>query len=238
MVHISERLRLVASMVPECRTAADIGTDHGYVPAYLLETGTCRRVIASDIAEGPCQAARETRDKYSLRDAMDVRRAAGLQGLAAGEAEAVVIAGMGGATIASILEESPGVAGSVRVFVLQPMNAAGLLRRWLAEHGYIIGEEALCRENGHIYVILKALHGEPGQQLTLIEQELGPCLIGKRPPLWTEYLAEKAARCRFLLTQMSFSPAARNSEKYKTVQFLLEQIDALRNAPVKTGARP
>ena len=107
MLRIGERLQTVASLVPPCHTVADIGTDHGYVPACLALSGQCRRVIASDIAEGPCQAAIETRNKYKLHNEMEIRMAPGLQGLRAGEAETVVIAGMGGATIAGILEESP-----------------------------------------------------------------------------------------------------------------------------------
>ena len=89
MLNLGERLQTVAAMVPPCHTMADIGTDHGYVPAWLVLAGKCRRAIASDIAEGPCQAAAETRNKYTLSGAMVIRNASGLQGLQAGEAEAV-----------------------------------------------------------------------------------------------------------------------------------------------------
>lgn len=225
MLQISERLKTVASMVPPCHTAADIGTDHGYVPAYLLLTEQCKYVIASDIAEGPCEAARETRDKYGLQQVMDVRTAPGLQGLAANEAEAVVIAGMGGATIAAILDESPDICKTVNAFILQPMNAAGLLRQWLCDHGYRIAEESLCKENGHIYVIIKALHAVEKQTLSLPERELGPCLINEKPALWPEYYREKVTRYRFLLQQMRRSPAAMESEKYKTLKELLGQLE-------------
>ena len=156
MLHIGERLNTVASMVPTCHTMADIGTDHGYLPAYLLLTGRCHKVIASDIAEGPCKAAMETRNRYNLHNEMIIRTAPGLQGLLAEEAEAAVIAGMGGTTIVGILNESPEIAASVRTFVLQPMNAENILRQWLVRHGYQIAEEALCKENGRIYIIIKA----------------------------------------------------------------------------------
>ena len=135
---ISKRLMAVASLIPECCIVADIGTVHGYVPAYLALSGQCKYVIASDIAEGPCFAAAETRIRYGIQDVMDIRRAPGLQGLSAGEAETVVIAGMGGATILSIMQEDPGLTESVTTFVLQPMNAAGLLRQWLTEHGFAL----------------------------------------------------------------------------------------------------
>ena len=227
MLRIGERLQTVASMVPVCHTMADIGTDHGYVPACLALSGQCRRVIASDIAEGPCQAATETRNKYKLHNGMEVRMAPGLQGLRTGEAETVVIAGMGGATIAGILEESPEIAASVTTFVLQPMNAAGLLRRWLTQHGYHIAEEALCKENKHIYSIIKAVHGEGKQELSPLEEEFGPCILEKRPALWQEYIEGKAEHFRRLLRQMAASPAAVNSIKYNDLKKLLAQVDGL-----------
>lgn len=232
MLRIGERLKTVASLVPPCHTVADIGTDHGYVPACLALAGQCRRVIASDIAEGPCQAAAETRNKYKLHNEMEIRMAPGLQGLRSGEAETVVIAGMGGATIAGILEESPEIAASVTTFVLQPMNAAGLLRRWLALHGYRIAEEALCKENKHIYSIIKAVHGEGKQELSPLEEEFGPCILEKKPALWQEYIDGKAEHYRRLLRQMAASPAAVNSTKYNDLKKLLAQVDGLNHKSV------
>jgi tRNA (adenine22-N1)-methyltransferase len=206
---------------------ADIGTDHGYLPAYLALSGRCSRVIASDIAEGPCQAAEETRNKYNLHNIMEIRMAPGLQGLCAGEAETIVIAGMGGATIVSILKESPQIAASVKNFVLQPMNAASVLRKWLVQHGYRIAEEALCKENKHIYVIIKAVHSEGRQILSLLEVELGPCILKEKPSLWQEYIKGKAEHFRHLLVQMENSAAAKNSDKYKYLKNLLGQVDGL-----------
>ena len=229
MFHIGERLKTVASMVPVCQTMADIGTDHGYVPAYLALSGQCRHAIASDIAEGPCRAAAETRDRYSLFGQMEIRTAPGLKGLRAGEAEAVVIAGMGGATIVSILEEAPEIAATVETFVLQPMNAANLLRRWLVHHGYRIADEALCKENDHIYVIIKAVHAGKNQKLSVMEEELGPCIMDNQPALWKEFIQEKSEHYHRLLRQMEASPAAINSDKYKDMKNMLEKVDALIN---------
>ena len=227
MLRIGERLQTVASMVPRCHAMADIGTDHGYVPACLALSGQCRRVIASDIAQGPCQAATETRNKYKLHNEMEIRMAPGLKGLRPGEAETVVIAGMGGATIVGILEEAPEIAASVTTFVLQPMNATGLLRRWLVQHGCRIVEEELCKENKHIYSIIKAVHGEEKQELSLLEEEFGPCILEKKPALWQEYIESKAEHYRRLLRQMAASPAAVNSAKYNELKKLLAQVDGL-----------
>lgn len=232
MLHIGERLHTAASMVPPCHTMADIGTDHGYLPAYLIMSGRCRQVIASDIAEGPCQAAMETRNRYNLQNTMEIRTAPGLQGLRAGETDAVVIAGMGGATIVSILDESPEIAASVGIFVLQPMNAANLLRRWLAQHDYCIAEEALCKEHGHIYTVIKAVHAESRQELSSLEAELGPYILKEKPVLWQEFVKGKAEHYRHLLRQMEISAAAMNSDKYKNLKNLLAQVDGLINKSV------
>ena len=232
MFHIGERLKTVASMVPVCQTMADIGTDHGYVPAYLALSGQCRHVIASDIAEGPCRAAAETRNRYNLYDQMEIRTAPGLKGLQAGEAEAVVIAGMGGATIVGILEEAPEITAAIETFVLQPMNAANLLRRWLVQHGYRIVDESLCKENGHIYVIIKAVPAGKKQELSVIGEELGPCIMKNKPALWQEFIQEKSEHYRRLLRQMEVSSAAMNSDKYKDMKNMLVKVDALINKSI------
>ena len=211
MLHIGERLHTAASMVPPCHTMADIGTDHGYLPAYLIMSGRCRQVIASDIAEGPCQAAMETRNRYNLQNTMEIRTAPGLQGLRAG---------------------APEIAASVGIFVLQPMNAANLLRRWLAQHDYCIAEEALCKEHGHIYTVIKAVHAESRQELSSLEAELGPYILKEKPVLWQEFVKGKAEHYRHLLRQMEISAAAMNSDKYKNLKNLLAQVDGLINKSV------
>ena len=227
MFHLGERLQTIAAMVPSCHTMADIGTDHGYVPAFLALSGQCRHVIASDIAKGPCQAAIETRNKYNLHSDMEIRTAPGLQGLRIGEVETVVIAGMGGVTIMGILEESPEIAASVQTFVLQPMNSANVLRHWLIHHGFRIAEEVLCKENNHIYIVIKALHTEGKQNLSFLETELGPCILDSKPGLWQEYIQSKTEQYYRLLRQMESSPVAMNSDKYKNLKKLIGQVDGL-----------
>ncbi len=224
MIRISKRLQMISSMVPKCDVVADIGTDHGYVPAFLLLSGQCSYVIASDIAEGPCRAARDTSARYNLQQVMDIRMASGLTGLAKGEANAVVIAGMGGGAIVQILEEGQYIADTVGAFVLQPMNAEGMLRQWLADHRYKISEEKLCSENGHIYVIIKINHSTDCQVLSELEKEVGPCILKDRPSLWREYLTIKAHRLQMQLEQMNASATAKNSQKFKKTAILLEQL--------------
>ena len=227
MISLGERLQQVVSLVPTCRKIADIGTDHGYVPAWLLEKQICREAVASDIAEGPCLAAQETKLRYHLDDRMEIRQAPGLQGLRPGETQAVVIAGMGGATIRTILEESPEIVKTVEAFILQPMNAAASLRLWAVANHYCIAEEKICREHGHYYVILLLLPGGETVALSDFEAETGPFILQAKPPLWKEYLRQKADSFYNVLGQMEQSPAAVRSEKYRQLQSYCHRIEAL-----------
>lgn len=220
------RLETVASLVPACKTAADIGTDHGYVPVLLIQSGRCARVVASDIAEGPCTAARETVSRYGMGERIEVRQAPGLSGLQPGEAEAVVIAGMGGSTIRMILEENPAVAAGVHTFILQPMNGQAVLREWLAGHGYCIRDEVLCRERERLYVILVVAWGRQGP-LTDLEKVAGPVILRKASALRRAWLVELERRYGALLRQMEHSREAAAGEKYHSWQSIHTQLEEL-----------
>ena len=130
---MSVRLREIAELLrgPSKLRAADVGCDHGYVSIYLVTHGIAKSCVAMDVRSGPLSGAKENVAEYGLSDIIETRLSDGLKELSPGEADALVIAGMGGATIASILKESTEIVASVKTFVLQPMNAADLLRRWL-----------------------------------------------------------------------------------------------------------
>ena len=231
------RLETVAGLVPPCETAADVGTDHGYVPALLIQTGRCRKVIASDIAAGPCDAARETVARYGLEGAVEVRQAPGLAGLAPHEVQAVVIAGMGGATIRMILEEAPAVAATVGTFVLQPMNGQAELRAWLSGHGFVIRDEQLCRERDRLYTILTVSLGK-SRPLTKLEALAGPVLLYEDRPYRLEYLEELHRHYRRLLQQMEQSREAVASDKYRAWQRLERQLEESIDACRSEGRHP
>ena len=105
MVKISHRLIQVAGLVPEGSRLADVGTDHGYVPIWLLQQGRIPSAIAMDVTQGPLCRARENRDRYGFQDVMDLRLSDGLEKLQPGEADTVLIAGMGGPLMIRILSK-------------------------------------------------------------------------------------------------------------------------------------
>ena len=108
-MHFGPRLEAVAALVPPCRTLADVGTDHAYLPVLLLQEGKIEQAIAGDVVPGPCEAARHTVRQFHLENRITVRQGSGLTVLAPGEAETAVMAGMGAETMLQILAEAPEV---------------------------------------------------------------------------------------------------------------------------------
>ena len=153
-MELSPRLRSVAELVPPGARFADIGTDHAYLPVWLILNGVIDKAIAADLRQGPLDRARETAEKYSVSDRMDFRLCDGLTGLHVGEADTIAIAGMGGETIAHILACAPWTKEEGVTLILQPMSSQPDLRQWLSENGYAIEKECIAREDKTLYTIL------------------------------------------------------------------------------------
>ena len=183
-IELSPRLRLAADLVPEGARLADVGTDHAYLPACLLMEGKIPSAIAADLREGPLRRARETAAEYGCGDRMAFRLCDGLSGIRPEETDAVVIAGMGGETIAQILEAAPWVRTRKIPLVLQPMSSIPELRQWLGEDGFHILEERLAREGDTLYVVMRA---EAGEEPAMTPAQLW---VGRqsRDPLRGDYL--------------------------------------------------
>ncbi len=151
--NLNPRLFKIASLLKPCKCLADIGTDHGYIPIFALEKGICSRAIASDINPGPLDRAGEHARQTGLGSRIDLRLGGGLSTLDAGEADTIVIAGMGGLLIAEILENSPEIVKGAHRLILQPMTAQTELRQYLARGGYTLEKEYLVAEDEKIYNI-------------------------------------------------------------------------------------
>ena len=152
--HLTPRLRFIASLVRPGGLVADIGTDHGYLPVWLVNSGQNPRAVASDIREGPLAAARRTVERYQAAGRVRLVRADGLDGI--DRADDVVIAGMGGELTAALLARCAFVRDAAVWLVLQPMTAVGELRLWLCRAGFAIRREGVVREGGRLYVAMAA----------------------------------------------------------------------------------
>lgn len=219
------RLRQVAAFVPPACRAADIGTDHAYLSIALVRAGKVRRMIAADKNEGPLEAARRTVEEAGLAGDIELRLGDGLAVLEPGEADAVIMAGMGGELMAAILEAQPAVVDDLQALIMQPMADGGVLRRWLYVRGWHIDAEALAEADGRIYAVVRAV---PGREVcpTDIELDLGPCILRDRPPLFAPYLDARIARLERVRRGMETSVRARSSERYREVA---ERIAAYEN---------
>ena len=152
-ITLTPRLQAVAQWVPAGCHFADIGTDHAYLPVWLLQHGVISNAIAGDLREGPLEHARTTAARYGLTDAIDFRLSDGLQGLKPWEADCIAIAGMGGEAIRSILAAAPWTKEHTRL-ILQPQTNLPQLRSWLTEAGYQIQADRCIREEGRWYTVL------------------------------------------------------------------------------------
>lgn len=173
---LSARLGTVAAMVPEGARFADVGTDHAYLPVWLLLQGVITSAIATDLRPGPLERARQTAQRYQMTQKMSFRLGDGLDCLQPDEVDTIAIAGMGGETIAGILAAAPWTRLGWYRLLLQPMSALDDLRRWLAGHGYCIERERLCLDGGTRYTILSAV---PGEMAPLTPAE---CWAGRQEP--------------------------------------------------------
>ncbi|MBR2452518.1 MAG: SAM-dependent methyltransferase [Clostridia bacterium] len=187
--NLTPRLEKIASLVPQNRCTADIGTDHAYIPIYLVKTGIAKQAIASDIKRGPLLRAKENTEKYNLTERIDLRLGGGLSTLSPCDAEVIIIAGMGGILIADILEESRTVTDSAKLLILQPMTAVLELREYLISHGFSIESEHLESEDEKLYNIIVA---KPNGECHYTKKELylGKGLTETSPHLFPQYKAE------------------------------------------------
>lgn len=189
---LQPRLHLLARLVPEGCRLTDVGTDHGYLPVALLQQGRIAAAIASDIGAEPLEHARRTAMQYGV-DGMDFRLCAGLSGVAPEETDVIVIAGMGGETIISILQDALWTADGQHRLLLQPMTKAAALRHWLADNGYTLTDEHLVEDKGRIYPIL-CVKGGVFRPLTEAEALCGVLLADD--PLYAAYLTEHITKLR------------------------------------------
>lgn len=157
MITIDNRLKVCADMVSGNGIVCDVGTDHAYLPAYLIENNICDYVIASDINEGPLKFAQQTIIKYHIEDKIRLLKSDGLKNIPSENVSDVVIAGIGGETIAEIISGTQWLKSGVNL-VLQPMTRAGYLRKWLYNNGFEIAEEKAVIQDRFIYTAIRAFY--------------------------------------------------------------------------------
>lgn len=203
LVKLSDRLAAVASFAePGCRVA-DIGTDHGYIPIYLVQTGRAVSALAMDVRRGPLDRAEAHIEELDprLRARLETRLSDGLKELSPGEADTVVISGMGGELVIRILSEGRHVWDSVRNWILSPQSELQKVRHFFRDQGFFICREAMVRDDGKYYTVMKVRRG-PMEELSEAAYLYGPCLLEQKSPVLAEFLEKEAIRVQGILKQV------------------------------------
>ncbi len=218
---LTKRLAVIASYIPDGSTVADIGTDHAYLPAYLVLEGIAPKAIATDIHNAPFQSALKTVEAHCLLNKISVRLGNGLDVLRPGEADVIVVAGMGGRNMEEVFEKAPEVLRQTNRLVLQPMTAVDMVRQWLWNHNWQIVDEDLLREDDKFYQVLVA---EPGEDLHKGDPEFGVNLIKKGHPLMGELLQKREAQYGQVLNEIRRQAKTEIKEKEQQVEAKLMTI--------------
>jgi len=225
-MQLSKRLSAVASLITEGSRLADIGTDHGYVPIALVETGKILSAVAMDVNKGPLERAQEHIREKHLEDRIKTRLSDGVRALDEKEADAVLIAGMGGMLVIRIMDEGRKHWTSVKEWVLQPQSDLDKVRRFLAKEGFEITAEKMIKEDGKYYPMMRVVYGSP---YTCDEKEyyFGKLLIEGRNEVLKEWLKREEVKMKQVIEGLSVqtSDVARvRKEELQTYLAMVQEV--------------
>ena len=226
-MELSKRLKRIAEHVDKCESVADIGTDHGYIPIYLVKEGICKKAIASDINKGPIEKAKVNVAFEGVSDKVKWLLGPGLNPLKVGEVNGVILAGMGGNLTRDILLADMDKVKKYDFIILQPAQNPEVLREFLYKNDYEIIDEDLIKDEGRFYELFKVKYNENSEKLVFedeLEYEVSPLLREKNHPLFKEFIEEKINRCETILSFIKEDTEAAKKRKSD----LEEKINKLR----------
>ncbi len=248
MLKLSKRLQAIADYVTTGSRLADIGSDHGMLPVYLLQTGKCPAAIAGELNRGPYEAAVKQAADAGLSQLLSVRQGDGLGVLQPGEADTITIAGMGGSLMSGILEAGrlAGKLDGVNELVLQPNVGEELVREWLLKHSWHLQAETILEEDGKIYEVLHAVRALEADRLNAalydgaflalpyasekkmeIIKAMGPYLLRRPVPVlhtkWRQELAKLASICE-RMAGSALPEAMVKLEQFKEQMRTIEEV--------------
>ena len=223
---MDERIRAIAAHIRDGRGFIDVGTDHGYLPAALAERGYSGNILASDIGEGPLNAARRTAALAGCSDRIRFLLCDGLALCPPDEIDTIVIAGLGGDTIVKILDEAEWCMDSRYTLILQPMTKAEVVRYWLVYNEFEICCEELADDAGTLYQILIARFGGE-TKLTDAELFAGKASLASDRTLYRRHLDQLRTQFDQAIRGMEKGESA-NSPRARLYREILGQFDEMR----------
>ena len=215
--NLSNRLKNVANHVPRASRVCDVGTDHGYLAIYLLQSRRASRVLAADVAEQPLARAMENARRFGVREGLSFHLCDGVRGLPR-DFDVLLMAGLGAETMVGILRSGPWLRGGRYRLVLQCQSSQNELRQYLSEHGWEITREEPVRDGKFLYTVLEA---KPGcQSLTPGQHFASPALLASGSPLVGEYLAF----CRQAVEKVVLGLTGLGGPKYEYYSAALKEL--------------
>lgn len=234
-------MKAVASMVTPGGVLADVGTDHGYVPISLVQRKKIQKAIAMDVNIGPLQRAKEHITEYQLEEYIETRLSDGVQKLEAGEADSILIAGMGGELVIHIISEGMEVCRSVKELILQPQSELGKVRKFLREHNFEIIDEDMVIEEGKYYPMMKVIPVDGIELWKVLPEEVipacdmyGPFLLKNGNPSLRKYLVKQHKQLTKILKELEKQPESESIKNRK--QEVLKEIALNESAYTILGA--
>ncbi len=227
MTSLYKRLAMVAAMIPPGQRVADIGADHARLALYLAENQIASRVIIGELSDGPYNRARAAVNASPAADEIEVRQGSGLQILARGEVDCVILAGMGGETIVDILACDWPKASSFPEYVFQPMSKPEVLRQHLSSQGWTIADERLVQEQGKIYLVITSQPAHCPYYLTPLELEIGPVILKADSEIKKFYITryqQKWQRIYQVLLQSHLDHNRPLADQYRKKIIALEEV--------------
>lgn len=228
MIKLSRRMRAVASMVTPGNVLCDVGTDHGYVPIALIQKKTIPKAIAVDINKGPLERANEHIRACGVADNIATRLSDGLAAIEEGEAETIVIAGMGGELVIHILTEGEAVCKAAKELILQPQSDINKVREYIRDAGYKIVDEDMILEEGKYYPIIKVVpFGDNSaynnmDDISIVVCDLyGPLLIKNKNPVLRKFLVKEHHKLAGIMNQL------KNQEDSDSIKVRISQIEQM-----------
>ena len=186
---LDNRLMAIADLVRKDKIFADIGTDHAYLPVYLVEKGITKKAIAADLRVGPLENARDAVVSYGYSDRIELRLSDGLDNFKDNEVEEIAVAGMGGLLISEFINRTQWLKNENIHLILQPMTHVEELRKTLFDNNFIVDKEVVAKDGDKLYIVLSCYYYSDKTAYTELD-----LIVGKLPynndELSREYLAK------------------------------------------------
>lgn len=225
-IELSRRLQAVADLVTPGMRLADVGTDHGYIPLYLVQQERIPSAIAMDINKGPLAKAKEHIAECGLSEKIETRLSDGLQKVTSEEVDTMIAAGMGGNLIIHILSAEEQTAKGLKELILQPQSEIAKVRAYLCEQGYRIIQEDMVLEDGKYYPMMKVVRGE-AEEYTEEELEFGKCLLEARHPVLQQFLKWEIQHQKEILDSLKKKESERTKIRCEEIENRILQIEKI-----------